>query len=277
VSPVIPLTDAGWRARAALAAAGGRARVVAVLTESVYLAAGEEMVWLGGAGSALHGRAMLTSGSPAAALHAHARADVLVDDATARVWTPPAVPPTARATWLAAGQRLCERVAAIGSPQGFGVLLAGACPEFPLGAAADPARALARACAADDPVAASHAATALVGLGPGLTPAGDDLVGAAFFARAIAGLATDPAWPEAAAHVCAQARTTTHPISATLLADLCAGAGHAPLHDLAAASAAGDDPALLDAAARLVRIGHSSGWDMLTGFVAGLGTLPHPR
>jgi hypothetical protein len=44
----------------------------------------------------------------------------------------------------------------------------------------------------------------------------------------------------------------------------------APLHDLTRAPVVGDRPgAALDAARRLVRIGHS-GWDMRAGFVAGL-------
>src|SRR5262249_31174456 len=66
------------------------------------------------------------------------------------------------------------------------------------GARAD---ALASACAADDPVSAAAAANTLVGLGPGLTPAGDDFTGGAFFARAVLARArvVDPAAREAAA------------------------------------------------------------------------------
>jgi primosomal protein N' len=56
-------------------------------------------------------------------------------------------------------------------------------PSFPLARALPDVEALAIACAADDADAACRAALPLLGLGPGLTPSGDDLVGAAFFAR----------------------------------------------------------------------------------------------
>jgi hypothetical protein len=54
-----------------------------------------------------------------------------------------------------------------------------------------------------------------------------------------------------------------------LLGDLLAGEGWAPLHDLARALAGDDETASRDAARHLTRLGHSSGWDLLAGFVAG--------
>src|SRR5438128_1269401 len=71
------------------------------------------------------------------------------------------------------------------------------------------------------------------------------------------------------------ARGRTHPISIALLSDMLDGQAHAPLHDLARALAAGAPrDVALGAARRVVGIGHSSGWDMLAGFVAGVaGTL----
>ena len=63
----------------------------------------------------------------------------------------------------------------------------------------------------------------------------------------------------------------THPVSAALLGDLAGGMGWAPLHDLVAALA-DENVRLADGPAqRLVRLGHSSGWDLLAGFAAGLG------
>ena len=80
------------------------------------------------------------------------------------------------------------------------------------------------------------------------------------------------------------ARGRTHPISIALLSDMLDGQAHAPLHDLARALAAGAPrDVALGAARRVVGIGHSSGWDMLAGFVSGVaGTLclnatPHLR
>src|SRR2546428_190514 len=108
--------------------------------------------------------------------------------------------------------------------------------------------------------------------GPGPTPAGDDFSGGAFFARALlarAGIVDAAAWRAGASAVRTAAARLTHPIGAALLGDLLAGEGWAPLHDLAATLARDDEPAALDAAPRLTRLGHSSGWDLLAGFVAG--------
>jgi hypothetical protein len=66
------------------------------------------------------------------------------------------------------------------------------------------------------------------------------------------------------------ARAASHAISAALLADLVAGETFEPLHALADALAADDPTAALEAARALVALGHSSGWDMLTGFVLGV-------
>ena len=121
-----------------------------------------------------------------------------------------------------------------------------------------------------------EAATALLGLGPGLTPSGDDYVGGAFFARArVAGGDARAHWARAAAAVRAHAPGRTHPISAALLGDLLDGDGPAPLHDLVGALARGAPvAAALAAARRLVRLGHSSGWDMLAGFIGGISGIP---
>ena len=272
---MIPLTALGWKAALALGRTQGVARVLAVLSESVYLTAGDEIVWLGHASTPMHPRAML-----AAAPLPAARGAIEIDRGAARPWTPPAGPcgaGTARA--LTAGCRdLVAALAEIGRPDGFGALLAGIAPAFPLDRATSRARELASACAADDPAAAARVATELLGLGPGLTPSGDDYVGGAFFARALlarAGACDGVAWRAAAALVLDGARGRTHPISIALLDDMLDGQAHAPLHDLARALAAGAPrDVALGAARRVVEIGHSSGWDMLAGFVAGVaGTL----
>jgi hypothetical protein len=170
-------------------------------------------------------------------------------------------------------RRLEPALSALGAPAGFGALLAGAPLAFPLGGAAADARALADACARDDAPAGGAAAIALLGVGGGLTPSGDDFVGGALFARhllAEAGAADARAWRRVADAVCAAAPVRTHPISATLLGDLARGDGHAPLHELIVALVTGDDARARDCAACLVRLGHSSGWDMLAGLAAGL-------
>jgi len=262
----------GRRAYAALRGADGEARVVAALATSVYADAGGEMLWVGGRRTTLHARAVQTATAPAG-LQAGDRVSLIVPrDVTP--WTPapgPVSPDEARALSRGAA-RLGERLRALGTPSGFGTWLLDAPLAFPFDRAAARANGLAAACAADDAPRAADAACKLIGLGPGLTPSGDDLVGGAFFARALlarAGAIDATAWRGAASRVRANAAHLTHPIAAALLGDLVCGEGWATLHAVAAALARGDDTNALVAARALTRLGHSSGWDVLSGFIVG--------
>jgi hypothetical protein len=253
---------------------GGRARVLARPAGSLYLTAGAEIVWLGPVTGPLHPRAILTGGVPAATVND----DLRVDVAALPPWRPaPLALDLAAAHALRDGtRRLVADVGRLGTPHGFGALLVGEPLRFPLTEARETAHALARAFAADDAGAALAAALGLLGLGEGLTPSGDDLVGGALFARrmlADAGACDVDAWSDISNAVLTAAPARTHPISVALLADLAAGATYAPLHDLVAALATGARSRALQAAAEVVRIGHSSGWDILTGLSAGLGAL----
>jgi len=265
----IEAIELGWVARDALVETRGRARVVAALARSAYLEAGATLIWIGAAGSPLHGRAVVAGRAVPISL----ADEVTLDFANATVWSPADEPPAIDAATIAQGARsLLTRLAEAGSPEGFATLLTGEAPDFPFDRAAPAARALALASHAGDSGAATRAADELVGLGPGLTPSGDDFVGGIFFARERLGApASRECWRAAGKLICECARQTTHPISAVLLSDLIAGCGHAPLHDLVHGLALGASPAaLIDATRRLVRIGHSSGWDMLAGFLAAL-------
>ena len=246
------------------------ARVVAALRHSLYLEVAGEIVWLGPPGSTLHGRAIVTGDPPD--VDGATRIETAFDLRAAREWRPrpldQAIDP---AVLTRESRRLVGVVHRAGRPDGFGALLVGRRPAFPLDRAAERAHRFLEACARNDPATATTMGERLLGLGPGLTPAGDDLVGGAFFARRLIG-----GWEDAAAAMRARARERTHAISATLLGDLLEGSGHAPLHDLALALTRSDAGAALDAAARLVRIGHSSGWDILTGFLGALGAPNGP-
>jgi hypothetical protein len=263
----------GARAHAVLVRAGGVARVLARQRAATFLTAGGEIAWLAGASAPMHPRAILTAAPVVPA------DEVLLDVGGLRPWQPaPLALHPASAARLARGwQELAARVDTLGRPAGFGGLLAGAPLGFPLDRARPAAEALARACARDDAAGAGEAALALLGLGGGLTPSGDDFVGGALFVRALLGRArlVDPEpWRRAAAAVVAAAATRTHPVSVALLTDLAGGLGWAPLHDLLEALTSGTPPN--GAAARLVALGHTSGWDLLAGVGAGLGALPAP-
>lgn len=270
--PVVAVSDVGWRARRVIS--GDRVlSMVAALSRSLYLEAGGEIVWLGPPGSTLHARAIVARD----ALNVEAAARARIDLGAAREWRPPPITrPVPQQVLAGEGQRLVETIDRLGPPDGFGALLVDRPPAFPLDRATETARDFLHACARDDAAVAAALAERLLGLGPGLTPAGDDLVGGAVFARRLVTLAPEP-WSRAAATLRARAPQRTHRISAALLGDLLDGEGYAPLHDLALALTVADETAALDAAARLVRIGHSSGWDILTGFVGALGILGPSR
>lgn len=262
----IVVSEIGARASAALVASGGTARVLAPLTRSIYLTASDEIVWLASDAADRHGRAMLTAVMPRPFPSPGDTLRLSIEHA--QRWRPPALIATTPVRLATAARGLVARIAEIGEPDGFGALLTDRIPSFPPDGAVKPARELVEACAADDPDAAVSAAIPLLGLGPGLTPAGDDYVGGAFFARAVLNTINangGPDWQRAARAVLTAARERTHAISVALLSDLIAGEGYAALHDLAAALTAGAP--YLKSAQRLTRIGHSSGWDILAGFL----------
>ncbi len=109
----------------------------------------------------------------------------------------------------------------------------------------------------------------LVGLGLGLTPSGDDLLGAFLYTlyvldsahRGLIELEGEvmDAW------LC-QARALTNRISFAILADHAHGDAAAPLHELLNMALNGQSlECLVRAAGRVSVIGQSSGWDMLAG------------
>ncbi len=250
----------GAKARAALERSGGAAAPLAAFPDAPYYDAAGEIVWVGARLPAMHPRAVVTAAPVARGRTA--RFGALPGEA----WSP-RLPPPARAT-AAAAARLAARVGALGAPRGFGALLAGATPAFPLDLAVPRVRALAAAFDADDAAGVERAARALLGLGGGLTPSGDDLAGGALFGRLL--VAAEPApWRAAGAALAAEALRASHAISAALLADLACGASFAPLHATADALARGDDDAALASGGALAALGHSSGWDMLAGLVIG--------
>jgi hypothetical protein len=271
--PVRPIAI-GATAHAALGRTGGEARVLARLTASIYITADEQIAWLGTAPAMLHPRAILVADTPIA------RTDELrVLTEGVSPWQPcsPRLDVASVHALVAGWNRLVGRVERLGTPGGFSARLAGGTLGWPLIAVAGTADALASACARDDATAATGAAVALLGVGGGLTPSGDDFVGGALFARRLlarAGVVDAGAWRSVADAVLAAAPSRTHAISAALLGDLAEGLGWAPLHDLVLALVGHAASSAEDAAGRLVRLGHTSGWDLLAGFGAGLGAPP---
>jgi hypothetical protein len=106
----------------------------------------------------------------------------------------------------------------------------------------------------------------LIGLGPGLTPSGDDCLGGALIA--LHALGARAAADRLGRWVLSRAGDRTHRISRGHLACAVGGEGAAALHETLAALCAPGAPDLDRCLDALGRIGHSSGYDALTGVVA---------
>jgi hypothetical protein len=122
----------------------------------------------------------------------------------------------------------------------------------------------------------------LIGLGPGLTPCGDDFLGGLFFAahwlqRAYG----EERYPEMQPilDLVQWARTRTHPISHAIMGDLVVGQGPEPLHRLLRLLLKGEalDGRTNDAVECLLKIGHTTGRYMLAGLLTCLLAVDEQR
>ena len=140
-----------------------------------------------------------------------------------------------------------------------------------------PVQGIVRACLGRDPGLLLQHAASLVGLGSGLTPSGDDFLGGVFFAFAL----LRQTYPEIRelqnwnySNFLTENQSKTNLISFTLLKDHEAGHGMEPLHYFTNALLAGKPiDESLPYASELVAVGHSTGWDLLTGLLSGMTIL----
>ncbi|HLW46374.1 MAG TPA: DUF2877 domain-containing protein [bacterium] len=116
--------------------------------------------------------------------------------------------------------------------------------------------------------------SSLAGLGPGLTPAGDDFIAGVLLALALVRAQRgDPALNEIAHLLVETAAPRTHEISAAYLRAAYDGQASERWDPLLAALAAGDADQIAAAAMPVLATGETSGADMLAGFVVGIGAL----
>ena len=107
------------------------------------------------------------------------------------------------------------------------------------------------------------AAAVLVGLGPGLTPSGDDFLGGILIALSEFG---EPViQQDLAGWSMSLAAARTGKISRAHLACACVGEGSRALHTLLATVLAGDIGSIERGIREIDGIGHCSGWDALAG------------
>lgn len=196
--------------------------------------------------------------------------------ASALPWRPPQPALRRRSLLNASLAQLRRQCAARIPADGFGFLIAGPSKARPLSGALPAVRAYAgwlKRLLGARQAAAPRSVAALIGLGPGLTPAGDDLIGGSLLAL--------HAWRrKAVAERIARwalgiAADRTGKISRAHLACAANGEAGAALHALLCAVIAGaaDFGREIDA---IEAIGHTSGWDAAAGAMLALSALAYP-
>jgi len=299
-----PAKQMGSRAKALLALPGFSGKVLAVLSATVYLVSGDgEILWMSPEGLAMHRRCILASFRPGSIYVAQNffvdgpflrfPEGVILDLDPATEWKPSRVGPKHAeplSVMDACTRRLREAVTKLGNVKGFGQMI----PQMiPMTSSlvdgnkqaishADPllARArnsildLATACFNFDMTEVARRGRELVGLGPGLTPSGDDFLGGLLFATHSLKTAypQDFNWEEEPViDLIDWASTQTHPISHAILRDHAFGHGPESLHDVVASLLKGEDLGrTFERTGRLIAIGDTSGWDILAGMLTGM-------
>ena len=257
----------GERAHAALQGCGGMLDVIKGFETAPYRMAGGHVVWMGTRPRVNHPRAIVLAELPPGDIR---RVKL------ASPWPAPKRRPRLHAgdataeKLAAAAEMILGRIDAFGDVKGFGAVLRGQALAFPLAEVFDKACEFAAACGAGDWTRAYPIGRGLLGVGEGLTPSGDDFVGGVLFALRLGARGERAAQVETFANrICEAAPKRTHIISATLLGDLSALRGYSLIDEVGLAAMDGSVSRVLTAGRALVTLGHSSGWDLLTGFIAG--------
>ncbi len=211
------------------------ARVIAVVANAVYLRTGDdEIVWLAQSHLPMHPRAILGA-FDFSGFRVGAQYVAPLHIADAPVWSPPEI----SREQIAPREIVRARIQVL---EGF----------------AKPSRT------------DLHD---LIGLGEGLTPAGDDFVGGVLFARHwLHKIYSEANWDQRAVdELIEYARVRTSAISFAILRDHARGHSVAPMHALINALIAGKAPAeIARVVQRIVAIGNTSGREMLAGVRAAI-------
>jgi hypothetical protein len=244
---------AGSAARAALAA--GEGEVCAVFRRSFYLRSGDGRYAC--VGDASLGRGPMNA--LVSALGVPAVGQTVEISLEGCEWWKPAAPTAAARPNLEALRACLDGHV---PPDGLGCLIVGV--HNPLSVHAQPALDAIDRWLAGNALAAE--AVELVGLGPGITPSGDDYLGGVLVALRWLGRGAqaDSLWRWLEPGLAGR----TGAISAAHLAAAAAGEGHEAVHEVLESLSAWQPPDLHPALSKLDAVGHSSGWDALAGVVA---------
>ncbi|MDH7486639.1 MAG: DUF2877 domain-containing protein [Anaerolineae bacterium] len=283
-----------------LLASDQRGTVLAAVSNALYLLSEQgELFWLATADVARHPRGIRIS-EPLPRLAVNTSfvvdghgliigSDTVLDRSRASIWRAPRISADDVLPVTCLPERLYVAFSALDglpSPAGLGSLLPEilhiatneqACPRSQdlarVPALACPAiREIAHACMVHDGEKIMAQTESLIGLGEGLTPSGDDFAGGLLFCFYwLSRLYPNHLPPLVRTNSIERLSGRTNLISFTVLKDLANGQGVEPLHLWLDCVLAGRPVALIQQqAARLIRIGHSTGWDLLSGALTGL-------
>ncbi|MSO76096.1 MAG: DUF2877 domain-containing protein [Alphaproteobacteria bacterium] len=278
----------GTAARHALAGAGGGS-VLAVFERSLYLAAGNGGLACIGPAALGHGPLNILVDAcppwdrqdigPGAAYRVAGDRLLIagaapIDLANALPWRPTTLPAWSRGDLAAGLAALAGRAAGAAPAEGLGFWVArplagkrgfdAACRRAARVGLAALSLAITRQLTGLA-FAVDAAAAGLIGLGPGLTPSGDDALAGALIA--LRALGHPRAADDVADWLLPLAAHGTGRISLAFLQAATQGEGAAALHDMLATLVTPGTPDLEVALAALDAIGHTSGWDGLAGMV----------
>jgi hypothetical protein len=290
----------GAKARSLLADPGFSGKVLAVLSTAIYLLGDDgEILWVGLGELPLHRRCLRASLQPGA-LRAGQRfftqngylqigQDAAIELDQAIEWETSAVEPEqveSLPVVNACLQRLLDFLPEPGKGAGLGQAIAlisaiagardvtGRPLDSVFARAFRPIFDIAKASLRQDMAEVARKGRELVGLGPGLTPSGDDFLGGLLFAAQSLKTAYpgDFCWEqEVITDLTGWARKQTHSISYTILCDLALGHGPEPLHEVIRYLLTSQDLRCpMASVTRLLEIGHTTGWDILAGALTGM-------
>ena len=195
---------------------------------------------------------------------------LVLDFAAAGIWSPPALPDLSRETGMDETQRqVCKVMARLTPFAGGHETGDGSATEIAFRRRAGPAvqsfrQWLKEVLPGDAAVRPpGEDIVRLIGLGPGLTPSGDDFLGGALIA--LRALRCDRAADELASAVLKAGEARTHGISLQHLRCAAEGQGHEALHAFLLSLLMPKPEQMEQTLSRLVRLGHSSGADMAHG------------
>jgi hypothetical protein len=281
---------------------GQRGSVLAAVTKATYLLTkDDELVWLATAETPMQRRCIRVSVPLLRSTvgttfvikgqSIEFESGVNLDFQTSRIWESSILPIINILEQRQLSEKLLATYEALLSqktPVGFGTMLQfilqmvknqALSPDIlqktPLVASAWPiVKKIAMASLSHDFASVLRPAQALIGLGEGLTPSGDDFLGGMFFGWYLLscaypqfvylGLDIFPGWIDSF-------RSNTNLISFNLLKDNALGQAPEPLNlfGITLLTDQSMDRSVL-AASELMSLGHSTGWDMLTGFLVGM-------